>query len=292
MMLKNLVFLAVGLAAGLVVMALLRPQPGSPALWRDDALGVDRESLYDAGRSEAEARLAALEERVAQLEAQQRPAGAAAQAPAAAPAPLVRVPPIPREPAPETIARNAPRPDPLTPAMLATFASERELEVLVRAGFTRDRAEWIRRKVDETRMEELRAIYEAQRAGTTWPANGLDTAFVDRRLRAELGEADYERYLRAVGRETRVQVGGVISGSPAASAGVLPGDAIVSYGGTRVFGQQDLNAFILEGAPGESVVVEIERDGQRLQVVVPRGPMGITTGVTLRTLESFGLTGR
>src|SRR5690606_16909134 len=135
------------------------------------------------------------------------------------------VPPVPREPAPETIARNSLQPDRPTAEMLAAQAVDRQLQLLIRGGgFTPDRAEWIRRKVDEARMEELRASYEAQRAGTRWPANDLDAAFVDRRLRAELGEADYERYLRAIGRITRVQVGGVITGSPAAAAGLLPGD--------------------------------------------------------------------
>jgi len=79
-------------------------------------------------------------------------------------------------------------------------------------------------------------------------------------------------------------------GSPAAAAGLLPGDEIVSYGGKRVFGQPDLNAFVLEGTPGETVVVEIDRNGQRLQVVVPRGPIGITGGVAFRITDSFGVT--
>ena len=34
----------------------------------------------------------------------------------------------------------------------------------------------------------------------------------------------------------------------------------------------------LEGTPGESVVVDVRRGGQNVQLVMPRGPIGITGG--------------
>ena len=58
----------------------------------------------------------------------------------------------------------------------------------------------------------------------------------------------------------------------------MPGDEIVAYGGKRVFDVGELNALTLEGTPGESVVLAVRRDGQNVQLVMPRGPIGITGG--------------
>lgn len=285
-MLKNLGLLVAGLVAGLLIMTLTRPLPDAPGLRRGSDLLADGTSAADvtAVRLEAEARIAAIEERVARLE-EERPA-------------VVRAPPAsnPVSPQPaqsEVRARGEALSQLLSaqqpPPTAAAAQSAREIQRLIRGGFAPDRAEWIRNKVDALRMEELQARYEAQRTGSAWPADPRDVAFVDRKLREELGDPDYERYMRAFGRATVVAVGGVFAGSPAATAGINPGDEIVSYGGERVFTQDDLNAYILEGAPGESVVVEIDRNGQRLQVVVPRGPMGVTGSGNLGMSNAYGL---
>jgi hypothetical protein len=38
----------------------------------------------------------------------------------------------------------------------------------------------------------------------------------------------------------------------------------------------ELKTKAFAGNPGEDVVVDIERDGQRMQLVLPRGPIGLT----------------
>jgi len=48
--------------------------------------------------------------------------------------------------------------------------------------------------------------------------------------------------------------------------------------GERVFDIRDLNELTLEGTAGQSVVVEVRRDGQQVQLVMPRGPLGISGG--------------
>jgi S1-C subfamily serine protease len=122
-------------------------------------------------------------------------------------------------------------------------------------------------------MEALQAQYDAQRGGRPVEASGgLQT------LRTELGDADYERYLQAYGRPTAIPVRDVLASSPAERSGLKAGDEIVAYGGKRVFDVPELNALTLEGTPGESVVVEVRREGQNVQLVVPRGPLGITGG--------------
>jgi hypothetical protein len=45
----------------------------------------------------------------------------------------------------------------------------------------------------------------------------------------------------------------------------------------------------MQGNPGEDVVIEIERDGTRIQLTVPRGPIGITgSGANLRGANRWG----
>jgi S1-C subfamily serine protease len=101
---------------------------------------------------------------------------------------------------------------------------------------------------------------------------------VDETLRAELGDTDYERYLQADGRPTAVPVRDVLASSPAERSGLQPGDEIVAYAGQRVFGMSELNSLTLEGTPGESVIVDVRRAGQNVQLVLPRGPIGIVGG--------------
>ena len=152
----------------------------------------------------------------------------------------------------------------------------RQIELLLAGGFPPDRADWIYRRSQELRMESLQAQYATTREGRQPDPS---TAFAsERTLRAELGDADYERYLTALNRSTSVNVMTVLASSPAERVGLKPGDQIVSYGGERIFDVRELNALTFEGTVGESVVIEVRRDGQPLQLVLPRGPLGITGG--------------
>ncbi len=124
-------------------------------------------------------------------------------------------------------------------------------------------------------MEALQAQYDA----TARRAAGRGAAPAERTLRAELGDADYERYLhsRSVGRRR----------TGARRARELAGRARGPRAGrrdrrlrrqTRLRHAASSNALTLEGTPGESVVVEVRRDGQNVQLVMPRGPIGIIGG--------------
>ena len=126
-------------------------------------------------------------------------------------------------------------------------------------------------------MAALQQRFEAERSGepVDWRANRTLTSDT---LREELGDADYERYLEASGRATRVSVSSVIESSPAQAAGLRPGDEIINYDGQRVFSMTDLNRQTMGGEPGETVVVDVMRDGNLVQVAMPRGPLGITGG--------------
>jgi hypothetical protein len=277
-MVKALSLVAAGLAVGLAVAFWLQsgqgPQtsshaaPASVEATRDGSSSEARlAELQAALNSEIEQR-AALEARVTELGTQlealrDRPAAVRAGAPGqrdadaqaaanAAPAPFARGGPWRRD------------------------AQGGQVEALIAAGFPPDRAAWIERRTSELRMQALQAQYDAQRQGKPFdPGQAFNG---DKTLRAELGDADYERYLQAMGRPTSVGVQGVLASSPAERAGLKAGDEVVAYDGKRVFDLRELNALTYDGTAGESVTVSVRRDGQTVQLVLPRGPLGITGG--------------
>ena len=249
-----------------------RPAELSPVLRAraaaDDASAARLAALEDAFAAEVEQR-AALEERVAELAAELEALGERATQAAGSP----------------DRANGAPDPAAIEQVRARARANggasreeieRRTVEQLVAGGFAPDRAEWINRRTQELRMEALQAQYDATREGRAFePGAALGG---ERTLRTELGDAEYERYLTALDRPTSVPVRDVLASSPAERSGLKPGDQVVAYGGQRVFDMRDLNALTLEGTPGESVVVEVRRDGQNVQLVMPRGPIGILGG--------------
>ena len=273
-MLKTLLLVLAGLGAGLALAFWLQPSappfaaveaagsaPPGERLRADGARASDVRLavLEDAFAAEVEQRVA-LETRVEELAAElealgERPVRGGGESATAGP-----------EPAAVREVRARARGD---AGARREEAERRFLERLVAVGFTPDRAEWITRRTEELRMAALQAQYEAQRGGR--PAE-------PQTLRAELGETDYERYLQAEGRPTTVPVRDVLASSPAERAGLKPGDEIMAYNGRRIFDMRELNALTLEGTPGESVVIDVRRDGQNLQLVMPRGPLGVTGG--------------
>jgi len=148
-----------------------------------------------------------------------------------------------------------------------------QLERLIEAGITPDRAAWIVQRESEIQMDALQARYEAMRGQESQRFFGSTS---DTELQAELGEADYERYLSASGRPTTIGIGSVIPNSPAQEAGLQPGDQIVRYDGERVFSMMDMAGRIMQNEAEGNVVVDIERNGIPMQLVIPRGPLGVS----------------
>lgn len=159
------------------------------------------------------------------------------------------------------------------PTKMAEARRKQEVDRLVNAGFTQERAEWILRRQQELEVQAQQAQYDAQRNGQ--PFTRVDT---DVALRKEMGDAEYEKYLTGTGRPTTVQVMDVLASSAAERSGLKPGDQILSYAGQRVFDSGELNSLTRQGTPGETVTVEIKRDGQIVQLSVPRGVLGVQAG--------------
>lgn len=149
--------------------------------------------------------------------------------------------------------------------------SARQLERLVAAGFTADRAAWIQQRLEALAAQSQQAL----RDGTAAPGTLIAP---ERQLRAELGDAEYERYLQALGRPTSVAVLSVQADSAAQQAGLRQGDQIVSYGGERVYDVRELTQLTSAGQAGGPVLVEVQRAGQTVQLTLPRGPIGIIGG--------------
>lgn len=166
----------------------------------------------------------------------------------------------------------------------ATAYRDERMSRLIQNGVTPERAEWILQRESEARFEALQAEFAASRAGEPIDpyASNLNA---QSRLRSDLGDADYERYLQSMGQPTAVMVQEVFVSSPANRAGLQAGDQLVSYGGTRVFSMTELRSQAMQGQTGEDVVIEIMRDGMRMQLIVPRGPLGIS-GVGVRSRMS------
>jgi membrane-associated protease RseP (regulator of RpoE activity) len=150
----------------------------------------------------------------------------------------------------------------------------REAQQLLTAGFAPARIEWLQRRQDE--LQEQRARDSALRVqqGRPDPFVGRFLIDGDLPLREEIGEEEYTRMREATGRPTSVAVTGVVPGSHAETAGLRTGDEIISYGGKRVFNYYDLAKMAADN-PSASLTVEIRRNGQKMQVVMPAGETGI-----------------
>lgn len=152
---------------------------------------------------------------------------------------------------------------------------------LTAAGFTAAQIDAIRRKEAESQMQQIEMDDRARREG--WVNTPRYFEEVNRlfdggdTVRRDLGDDAYDRYLFASGRNNRIVVSSIIATSPAESAGFQAGDIITSYGGDKIFSSQQLTKLRSTGEKGTPVLVDVVRDGEMLQIAMPRGAMGVQT---------------
>jgi hypothetical protein len=153
---------------------------------------------------------------------------------------------------------------------------------LVAAGVDQRTAADIKRRRDELTLSEM--FLRDQAAREKWtdsPQFKEEMAEIERQrtsIRDEIGDDSYDRYLAAMGEPNRVTVDEVMTDSPAALAGLQPGDIVLRYGDTRIFAPGELVAETRGGTAGETVRLEILRGGRPLEIAVPRGPLGLRIG--------------
>ncbi len=150
---------------------------------------------------------------------------------------------------------------------------------LLAAGIDPTTAADIKRRRDDLTLAEIYLRDQATRE--QWldsPRFRQEMEDIDRQrtsIRDEIGDDRYDRYLAALGEPNRVRIAEVLAASPAADAGLQPGDLVLRYGDTRIFAPDDLVSETRSGTAGEAVHVEVFRNGQRITVDVPRGPLGL-----------------
>lgn len=164
----------------------------------------------------------------------------------------------------------------------ANFQLERE-QRLTEAGFEEEELLQLKQVQNKFRMERLELRDRASREG--W-LNSAEFTSANRnlarqnRVRQTLGDERYDLYLYTGEENNRVQIGEVIDGSAAQQAGILPGDVIRSYADSRVFQFFELQQLTTSGQRDELVNLSILREGEELQLVLPRGPLGVTVSGT------------
>jgi len=172
-------------------------------------------------------------------------------------------------------------------AVMRDFREQR-IGKLVENGYSEDEAQRLLKLESDAQFEVVQAAYEARRKGEN--PNMFSSAFdAQSMLRAKIGDSEYERFLVAQGQRTNVQIASVLGGSQGGEAGLRAGDEIISYNGERTFSMMDLRNFTMGGEAGENAIIEIDRDGVRMQLSIPRGPIGVSgSGASIRTMNWWG----
>ncbi len=163
---------------------------------------------------------------------------------------------------------------------------ERQVSRLTDGGFTPDRANAILDRTSELQWEIMQAQYQARSEGRRLDWGSLD-ANPNWRLRQELGDDEYARYLQAMGQPTSVRIESVYDSSPASRVGLQPGDEVLSYNGTRVFSTMELRSFATGGESSDDAVIEVLRNGATMQLTVPAGPMGVQVAGSRGTISTW-----
>ncbi len=150
---------------------------------------------------------------------------------------------------------------------------------LVKAGIDEELAADIIRRRNEMDMKILELRDRASRDGyldTERYARELnELREQDIPLRDEIGDEYYDRYLHASGQGNRVKVASVMMGSPAEVSGMKTGDLIFNYDNRRMFNWKELQEATSTGERGEYVNVAVLRNGQLVNLWIPRGPLGV-----------------
>lgn len=159
-----------------------------------------------------------------------------------------------------------------------------QLQKLIDAGLNPDRAEFILDKQERFQYEHMQLSYQYrhQQDKGSEQARALQEQLRNyshprKMLEHELSPQEFELYLESSGHRQEMQVDRIVDNTPAASAGLRPGDKIISYNGERIFHMGDLRNQIYRVAPGETVTIEVQREGSSSTetLYVPSGPLGI-----------------
>jgi len=160
----------------------------------------------------------------------------------------------------------------------ARFAApdyDKAMERLSAAGFSAYDAEKIFAMEAEAQLRFVEAISLPDNRGSMLAQDIRGE--LGESLRNYMGDYGYENYLKVKGLPTAVHVQRVAGGSVGQSAGLVQGDEIIRYDGSRVFDIQGLNRVVKSGEQGNLVAVEVVRSGKSILLELPRGTIGISS---------------
>lgn len=160
-----------------------------------------------------------------------------------------------------------------------------DIEVkLLEFGFSTTEVATISSARSRLQLERLqlrdRAVREGWHRTPDWSREirNLDS---DVDLREILGDQRFDDYLLASGRDNRVRISEVMTGSAAEAVGLQAGDLIYRYADDRVFTSQGLQRLTTDGVAGEGTLLTIVRGEDLIDFTIPRGPLGVTiTGIS------------
>lgn len=92
--------------------------------------------------------------------------------------------------------------------------------------------------------------------------------------REKLGDEGFDAMLYAGGERNRVFLSQVLDNSPGATAGLMPGDELISYDEQRIFRPSEIRDLTAQGARDEWVEIQVMRDEELRRFFVRRGPIG------------------
>jgi hypothetical protein len=151
-------------------------------------------------------------------------------------------------------------------------------QALIDSGMGSSQASELKGHFEQLEMERLylrdRSIRESwSREKYREAVQSLDSK--EGELENQLGESMYDSYLYASGRPNRVSVTSVFPSAQAGIAGIVSGDHIIRYDNQRIYNGFDLREATTGGNAGDTIALEVERDGKTIQFYLVRGPLGI-----------------
>ncbi len=168
---------------------------------------------------------------------------------------------------------------PTTPEAVHTNEPVFDEDALRAAGLSMTMVKQTRERFEQLEMDRLFLRDRAVREGWMGTARyGSEAEKLEGRkqdINNSLGDDGYDAYLYATNQPNRVVLRELLQGSPAKAAGFLPGDIVRSYDRKRLFATSDLQKATVGGRAGESVAVEILRNGQTMTLYIARGPFGV-----------------
>lgn len=149
-------------------------------------------------------------------------------------------------------------------------------DALVALGVPRRDAQALRERWEAAEREKIQLNDRATREGwAETPEYQKERFALDDKLRQELSEGDYDRYLYATRRPNRARVTDMLAHSPGDDAGLQPGDMVLSYDGERVFSGDEIRERAAKRRPNESIPVEVLRNQSTQTLYVRGGPLGL-----------------